>query len=406
MCLQMLVGPVFAYNGLDKFVYTIYSMKIPEETYFLYVIPAVLCFIFGLHLNAGNLKGEVIDVNSVKKFTQQQPDLPYIFIVIGFVASLLSILVPGNFSTTDAISQRGGSGWLFFVLYLLGDLKYIGVFLMILGKPRMKALPTILVYGSIISSSLGSGMFHDLLTWVIMLAAIFAIRYKPPNYIKGIFVFGFLTLAFTIQMVKSNYRSLLGNTENAGVSTFTEALEQRESKNDVFDIKSLAISNIRINQGFIITNIMKTVPDRIPYSNGAELGQILEAAFLPRFLAPDKLEAGDQKIFNKYTGLNVRSGTSMGLSSVGDAYINFGIIGGCIFMFFLALLYNGILKVFYHYSKFIPVLLLLTPLVFYYPIRPDCELQTGFGHVIKSCFLIVALFIIWRKAFIINRLTY
>src|SRR5436853_601345 len=30
MCLQMLIGPVFAYNGLDKFQYEYYTMKIPE----------------------------------------------------------------------------------------------------------------------------------------------------------------------------------------------------------------------------------------------------------------------------------------------------------------------------------------------------------------------------------------
>jgi hypothetical protein len=406
MCLQLLIGPMFAYNGLDRFVYSMYAMKVPEETYFSYVIPAVLCFIFGLHLNAGKLKGEVIDENMVKDFSERQPDLPYIFIAIGFFASLLATWSPANISTSDAVAESGGGGGLIFVFYLLGSLKYIGAFIIILGKRGIKIIPMILVYGSIISTSLGSGMFHDLLTWVIMLGAIAAIRFKPSNFIKTIFTLGFIILAFTIQIAKSNYRSLLGNVENAGVTTFTQALEQSESKNDVFDIKSLAISNIRINQGFIITNIIKTVPDRVPYANGDELGQILEAAFLPRFLAPGKLEAGDQKIFNKYTGMQIGKGTSMGLSSVGDAYINFGIIGGCIFMFFLGLLYNEILKAFHRYGKTFPILLLFIPLVFYYPIRPDCDLQTIFGHVVKSCFLIFVIFLLWRKTFMVHTVTY
>jgi hypothetical protein len=122
----------------------------------------------------------------------------------------------------------------------------------------------------------------------------------------------------------------------------------------------------------------------VPFENGKEMMRILEAAFLPRIIAPNKLNAGDREIFMKYTGLGLRKGTSMGLSSVGDAYINFGVIGGSIFMFFLGLAFSEVLNAFEKYSKQFPFLLLFTPLVFYYPIRPDCELQTTLGHLVKS----------------------
>jgi hypothetical protein len=125
--------------------------------------------------------------------------------------------------------------------------------------------------------------------------------------------------------------------------------------------------------------------------------QILEAAFLPRIIAPNKLKAGDRTIFMKYSGLALLPGTSMGLSSMGDAYINFGIIGGCIFMFLLGLLFSEVLNGFYKYSRYYPFLLLFTPLVFYYPIRPDCELQTSLGHLVKSCFLIYMLVLFWKR---------
>ena len=89
----------------------------------------------------------------------------------------------------------------------------------------------------------------------------------------------------------------------------------------------------------------------------------------------------------------------MGLSSVGDAYINFGIYGGCLFMFIMGLLYSEVLKAFQRYSKTFPLLLLFTPLVFYYPIRADCELQTILGHLTKACFLIFAIHVAWRNKF-------
>jgi hypothetical protein len=89
-----------------------------------------------------------------------------------------------------------------------------------------------------------------------------------------------------------------------------------------------------------------------------------------------------------FSGLKIRAGTSMGLSSLGDAYINYGLTGGCIFMFLLGVFYNSILLSFYKNSQTYPILILFTSIVFYYPIRPDCELQTILGHIIKSCFLI------------------
>jgi hypothetical protein len=55
------------------------------------------------------------------------------------------------------------------------------------------------------------------------------------------------------------------------------------------------------------------------------------------------------------------------------------------------------LKGFYKFSKAFPFLLLFTPLVFYYPMRPDCELQTSLGHLVKSCFLIYMMLLFWKK---------
>ena len=106
----------------------------------------------------------------------------------------------------------------------------------------------------------------------------------------------------------------------------------------------------------------------------------------------------------KYSGMNISQHTSMGLSSLGDAYINFGINGGFIFMFFLGLIFSEVLKAFHNFSKRFPLLILFTPLVFYYPIRPDCELQTVLGHLIKSCFLIFAIHVVWRSKFRIPKL--
>ncbi len=385
MCLQFFIGPVLAYNGLDQYQFTLYQMRVPEAEYFSYAIPAVCAFIIGLHITSRKSKGEVLDEKAILDFVTQYPQLPFVFIAIGFVSSILS----GFFASE-----------LTFAFVLLGGFKFIGLFMIILGEKKLKLLPVIIVVGSIISSSLSSGMFHDLLTWVIFTLAILAVKYKPRLAVKLTGTVLFITMAVIIQQTKGYYRQRVWEEGAAGnLSTLANVYE---NNNNLFSFESLASNNVRINQGFIITNIMTTVPSQVPFSNGAELKQIAASAILPRILAPNKLNAGDRELFTKYSGIQIDSGTSMALSSLGDAYLNFGTFGGCVFMFFLGLLYSEVLKALNRKSANFPLILLFTPLIFYYPIRPDCELQTILGHLVKSCFVVYILFTFRKDIFRIN----
>jgi len=387
MCMQMLLGPAMAYSGLDAYQRPETQMQIPELDYFMYAIPAVICFIIGLHVTAGKLKGEFINQEKIRQYVEQNETLPYYFVAFGFVASFVSPYFG---------SELG------FVFFLFSNFKFIGAFLIILGNKKLKPLYLVIVFGSIAASSLQQAMFHDLITWLIFLGAVFALKYKPSVNIKALFAIGFALLALVIQQLKGDYRhTTYSGEEGAGLSTFIQTYDESQSKGR-FSAESIAESNVRINQGYIVTHIMKTVPDKVPYENGAEMLEILKAAILPRILAPNKLMAGDRTIFMKYTGLFLLPGTSMGLSTMGDAYVNFGTFGGTIFMFFFGLLFSEILNAFYKRSVEYPVLLLFIPMVFYYPIRPDCELQTILGHLFKSCFLIFVMLHVWKVKLKLN----
>lgn len=387
MCLQFFIGPTLAYNGLDEYQYFLYKMQVSEMEYFTYAIPAVFAFIIGLHLFAGELEGEKVNEKRIGIFVENNPRLPYAFVIIGFFISLLS----GFFSSEFA-----------FVFYLLGSFKFIGLFMLILGTKRLKLVPMVLVIGSIVSSSFSEGMFHDLLTWIIFIGSVFAIKYKITFETKLIGAGAFIFFVLTIQLLKASFREAIGK-EGGGVETFANVYEEANENKEhgLFSFEKIAASNIRINQGFIITNIMITVPDKEPFSEGKEMYRILEAAIMPRILAPNKLRAGDRDIFFKYSGIRLAEGTSMGLSSIGDAYINWGIFGGATFMFFLGMLYSYILVLFQKFSLDYPVLILFTTLVFYYPIRPDCELQTILGHLFKSIFLITTMIVFWKFTFFV-----
>jgi hypothetical protein len=390
MCLQYFIGPVLAYNGLDQFQYPLYRMQIGETQYFQYAVPAVLLFILGLHIRAGNLKGEHIDLDKITAFVSRHKKLPYIFIAIGLVSSMTVLMLPQSLT---------------FVMLAISSLKFVGVFLLVLGSKHLKPLPLIIVFGSIISSSLGNAMFHDLLIWVIFTGCVLCTKYKPNLAVKLALCVGFILLAVVIQQVKFTLRGALREGKQGNLQLLTNAYYQEQQSKGLFTFQSLAPNNVRINQGFIITYIMKNVPSVTPFSEGGELYQIIEAAFLPRFLAPNKLEAGDRTIFTRYTGIPLDYGTSMGLSSLGDAYINFGIFGGCIFMLILGLFYSEVLIGFGKHAVSFPVLALFTPVVFLFPIRPDSELQMSLGHIVKTTFLVYVFFRFYKEMFRYNEVT-
>ena len=209
-----------------------------------------------------------------------------------------------------------------------------------------------------------------------------------------LYISGAISKGTIAEQLKGIYRtSTTKSGGDRGIESFEAAYNKSRSEGALFNMENLAASNVRINQGFIITNIMHTVPESVPYSNGGEMIQILEAASLPRIIAPDKLKERDRGGFKKYTGLALREDTSMSLSSLGDAYLNFGVIGGCIFMFVFGWMFNVVLNGFYKFSKKFPIILMFTPLVFYFPMRPDTALQTGLGHLVKACILLYIMII-------------
>lgn len=380
LSLQMLFGPSLVYNGLEDYQPLAFRMSVPESEYFYYVFPAVLFFLIGINIKGRNW-GEVIHFSKheFKILKNESSSVPFVLIAVGFLSSIIQPYAPATLA---------------FVFYLLSSLKYIGLFILILGKKEIKLSLLILIYGSVIASSLASAMFHDLLTWLIMLGAVLCIKYQFSNKVKLISAVCFIGLAVFIQSVKSTYReNIYYEGEAAGIESIEAAGEEVQLKTGgFFTIENLGPQVTRINQGWIVASIMNNVPSKVPFSNGETLKLYLEAAFLPRFLAPDKLTAGNQEIFNKYSGHFIREGTSMALSSVGDGYINFGIAGGWVFMFFYGLLFNLVLIKIGKLSTIYPALILFTAMIVIYPIRPDVELQTILGHLVKSSFVVFIIF--------------
>ena len=367
--LQYLFGSFLAY---DYDVDSIYSMVIPAQEYFSFAIPGVLLIGLGLFYNTNKTNEDIVFNKSTIDYEQLDKRL---FTKLFYISFLFDFL---PFSPPESLA---------FVFYSISSFKYIYVCYSLIAHKKLNYFMIIIPILYLASRSLGSGMFHDFVTWLVFIGLSYSIRLKPNLFQKLIAIISFVLLVIVIQLSKHNFRAaILGSTNSESrVKIFKNTAE---SELDAFDKNSLTSNIVRINQGWIAARAMNYVPEKINHAGFDLISQYTEAAILPRILAPNKLKAGDRELLSKYTGIFLSVGTSMGIGILGDAWASFGYFGGLVMLFCFGLLLNYSLKYFEFLIKKFPLVYFLLPIVYYYPIRPDCETQTSFGHLVKTTFLV------------------
>ena len=379
--LQDLFSPAFMYNGLED--YTIYKMKTPVDQYYSYAIPLLIVFSLGfaVFFDSSKLK---IDRNKIDIFLFFNPSIPYYLIVVGFIAPLFYFVLPKSFN---------------FIVYVAEAFKFIGLFILISSSTKPKFGLLTIIFSGLIISSFAGGMFHDLLTWLIMLGLILNYRYRPSISLKILGVFVFVIFTMFIQLIKDNLRARIWEQgENVSLDLLESASgEAKESKGSFFSFETLGPTVNRINQGWVLASTLENVPENIEHSNGLLIREYLIAATMPRFLFPDKMNGGDTKYFNMYSGHFASSNTVMVLGIPTEAYVEFEGYGAFIYIFFYGVLYGWFLSFFAKKSEDFPILAIFTILVFVYPIRPDCDTQTGLGHLFKTSILLYFVFNLYKS---------
>jgi len=370
--------------------YTKYTMKVSVEDYFSYAIPLLIFFSLGftVFFNSAKLK---IDRTKIDIWLHANPKIPFFLIVVGFVAPFFYYVLPASFN---------------FIVYVAESLKFIGLFILISSSTKPKIGLLIIVFSSLLISAFAGGMFHDLLTWLIMLGLIINLRYRPSISLKILGVFVFVIFTMFIQLIKDSLRVIIWEKkENISLTLLKIAAKNaEESKGSFFSLETLGYSVNRINQGWVLASALENVPEKIGHSNGLLIREYLIAATMPRFLFPDKMNGGDTKYFNMYSGHQVGSTTVMVLGIPTEAYIEFEGFGAYIYIFLFGVLYGWFLGFFAKKSKDFPILAIFTILVFIYPMRPDCDTQTGLGHLFKTSILLYLVFNIYKSKLKISHL--
>ncbi|WP_053971360.1 O-antigen polysaccharide polymerase Wzy [Mangrovimonas sp. ST2L15] len=367
--LQWVIGPIISY-GQETSHYK-YYMYVDQSTYMSYVVPAFFCFCLPLFLMLKK-QSKSYSINFLKY-------LPYAkqLLFIGVGADVLSAVTPSALS---------------FFFFLIAQFKFIGA-LLLLFSPRKS--DQYYFYGAVFYlflNALARAMFHDLLLWGIFMFMYWSLKKRPAMGTKLLLISAGIVMAIAIQAVKSSFRAnVWGGYSGNKLELFVNILDDRLSDGYFEEEESDEELNVRLNQGWIISAIMYYTPTFQAYAGGETVIEALFSSILPRFLNPSKKMAGGQENFEKYTGLPLSDGTSMGLSIIGESYANFGVVNGAVFMLiwggFLAWYWKKLVKITFKY----PLVLMFLPVLFLQVVKAETELVVVLNHLFKAS-IVVALF--------------
>lgn len=384
--LNYLFSPAIQYEVTQAIA--VYKMKITPAEYFPLAIGGIFCFHAGLYsIKTKIFTGDFITTGVQKELNER---ILKQWLIGGLALTFLGPFFPGELS---------------FVAYLLSSIKYIGAFgLFIIAKKKYKWYLIGILLLEVINA-LRSGMFHDMVVWVLFFGMVWTFLNKPNFTTKLSLSLIAVFALFTLQSVKSTYRQQL-QAGGGGITSFSSAVSsQNSSEGGLLNLTNLASSITRANQGVIFASSVKNMDTKQNFQDLNLVKLYAEAAILPRVLAANKLEAGDIKIFNQFSGIRVLKGTSMGLGVFADGYIAYGKFGTLIFAFVFGLMCAGVFKICERWSAISPFFILFCFPLLNYAVRADCETQTWMGHIIKGL-IIFGILIYFTKRYFVKRIQY
>ena len=294
-----------------------------DLTYYLtYGGPACVCLSVGLliPLLLPQRKTRITPVGrsyTVKDNVKIARELDMLFL-IGISSTFVGDLVP--------VSLR------FFVV-LLSYLRYISVFGYLILGFRGWGLRAIVAFTLELYTALSGGMFHQLILWVT--AFVFVLAHRKRWSVKHVVlfvIFGLFSIV-VLQGIKQEFREIFwgtyGESSKSRMTVFSMmAVKGLLSPISAFSSENLSYTLMRLNQGWIVNQVMNWTPSMEPFAHGDTIKRVISASLLPRFLNPNKFRAGGNENFERFTGYRLSGRTSMDLGYVGEMYANFGYWGG------------------------------------------------------------------------------
>ena len=382
--LNYLMSPAITYQLNTDLVQ--YSMKISSDAYFSLALPGFLLFTAGMFIIPNRLfNPEFTKVNKAAVINEQ---------------FLLKTTLAGIFMRVLSDFFPGELG---FFIYLMSMTRFVGAFSLFASNTKKFAWLVLLTLLIELFNAFRDGMYHDAIMWIMFFALFFVYTKKPSNRIKLFGVSSLVFLVLFVQAIKITYREHVWvNGNEASLEAIRNIGSSKVNSESLIGEDNLYSTLNRGNQAWIFASTVDNLDRTKNFQGLTNVNKYLEAALLPRFLAPNKLSSGNKEIFNEFSGHIINEGTSMGLGIFADGYIAYGAWGVYIFGFALGLIFALTFKLVERWTKVSPFYVLLLLPLLNYAVRPDCELQTTINHLFKGILLYGFLVYLTRKRFTLD----
>src|SRR5579863_6169359 len=325
-------------------------MPISSDEYFTFALPAVIAMTIGIRIPLKKLRfheNPGIYIQKVRDYLINKPSLGLYLIAVGLVSGLLDFLV------VDSLKQ---------VFFFMAHLTYVGVFYVIYSPYKHKKLIVTGVFVLMIGQTIIEGMFGEFIYLLACSLTLMLLGKKITFRIKiGVACLG-IFLIILLQSIKWDYRKRNWiEGEGADPVYFAQLIGSKITDvNSLMDADNLFFTSVRMNQGWLVAVTMKNVPERFPFANGETIAQSVAATIVPRFLWPDKPNAGGKANLKRFWGYNL-VGYSMNIGPLGEGYANFDVFGGIIYMFCYGLFFNIMVSTVLRFSEKKPSIVLWLP---------------------------------------------
>ena len=360
-----------------------YQMKLSAEQYYTLIIPGFLCFYLGLNSIKSNIFK--IDFSLIKIYAKLNKKVLKQLFWLGIALKLIQSFVPGEIG---------------FFIYVLSMVRFVGAFALFAVNSKKYLHWLVFVLLLEVFQAFVVGMYHDMTMWLAFFFIFYIYIKKPSVKWKISFALISIIALLFIQSIKQFYRAAtwFGDRE-ASLSTAIDIAESNTNLESLTGEENLLGTLTRSNQAWIFSSTVDHMERYKDFQGLTNVQLYTEAALLPRFLAPNKIMSGDKEIFNKFSGHEINTGTSMGLGIFADGYIAYGAWGVAIFGFALGLIFSITFKVVEKWTQISPFFMLFLFPILNYAVRPDCETQTTINHLAKSMFIYWLLVMAYRRYF-------
>lgn len=376
--LVYLILPLIVYNVYNEHNsfarYWNTYMTIDKNYYFSLALPATILFIIGLNTSPSSQKMHDSQLlQRCKIYLADKKYIGVILIIIGGVTSFLTPLMPLALKT---------------IVYYFSQLTFIGFLYLLHSGKSGKGILIAIVLIILIAQSVVTGMYGELVYWSILGGIILLVGKRRVSVFKkivwlslGVFV------VLLIQSIKHEYRATTwGDDDNGGsFKTFSHLVKQRlKDPASLVDPVRIYGVVIRGNQGRLVGRTMDYVPRHEEFAGGETIITSIAAAFVPRFLWQDKPEVGGVELTCRFLGDCTKRKYSYNIGQLGESYVNFGIVGGAIFMFFYGYFMRFSYVKICNLSIRYPTLILWIPLFFFMSISLETDFNTFLNSFIKA----------------------